>query len=325
MPRKARLFVPGAIYHVYCRVARGEFVFDDPYEAAEFVQVVRLVSDLDGWSVLAWCLMGNHYHLVTQTASVPLWRSMARLQRRVARGYNRRHRLYGRLWQSRYKARVIDSQEYFRQVVAYVHLNPVCAGVVSDPAAYPHSGHAAILGRCRAVLVDVQRVLRGFGDGSITSARDEYLAWVRTVAEAKWSGLEELPWWAGASHGDEIASAQKHSRATTFDGGPTEEGPPLLELDDVLRRFEQVSGCRLEELASRGRSPRVARARADLASIAVGAYGHRVRDVAKALNKNAGSVSRWLTQVAGEARDDPKICRELAALTKAIATLDPTM
>ncbi len=87
MPRKPCLFVPGAIYHVYCRVARGEFVFDDPQEAEEFVDVVRFVRDLDGWSLLAWCLMGNHYHLVTETASVPLWRSMARLQRRVARGY----------------------------------------------------------------------------------------------------------------------------------------------------------------------------------------------------------------------------------------------
>jgi REP element-mobilizing transposase RayT len=60
MPRKPRLFVPGATYHVYCRVARGEFVFDDPNEVAEFVGIAREVRDLDGWKILAWCLMGNH-------------------------------------------------------------------------------------------------------------------------------------------------------------------------------------------------------------------------------------------------------------------------
>jgi REP element-mobilizing transposase RayT len=54
MPRRPRLFVPGAIYHVYCRVARGEFVFDDGREADEFVEAVREVRDLDGWEVLAW-------------------------------------------------------------------------------------------------------------------------------------------------------------------------------------------------------------------------------------------------------------------------------
>lgn len=53
MPRHPRLFLPGATYHVYCRVARGEFVFDDTNEATEFVEVLREVRDLDGWRVLA--------------------------------------------------------------------------------------------------------------------------------------------------------------------------------------------------------------------------------------------------------------------------------
>lgn len=70
MPRKPRLFVPGATYHAYCRVARGEFVFDDPGEAAEFIDRAREVRDLDGWTILAWCLVGNHYHLVVQTGTV---------------------------------------------------------------------------------------------------------------------------------------------------------------------------------------------------------------------------------------------------------------
>ena len=69
MARKPRLFVPGTTYHVYCRVARGEFVFDDPYEAEEFVEKVREVRDADNWRILAWCLMGNHYHLVIKTGS----------------------------------------------------------------------------------------------------------------------------------------------------------------------------------------------------------------------------------------------------------------
>ena len=103
MPRKPRLFLPRAIYHVYCRVARGEFVFGDVNEAAEFVETARHVRDLDGWKILAWCLMGNHYHLVVATDTVPLWRSMARLQGRVSRGFNKRRRYLGRLWQSRYK------------------------------------------------------------------------------------------------------------------------------------------------------------------------------------------------------------------------------
>jgi len=96
MARKPRLFVPGATYHVYCRVARGEFVFDDPYEAEEFVEKVREVRETDDWRILAWCLMGNHYHLVIKTGSIPLWRSMLRLQSGIARGFNKRRRYLGR-------------------------------------------------------------------------------------------------------------------------------------------------------------------------------------------------------------------------------------
>ena len=72
MPRRPRLFLPGAIYHVYCRVARGEFVFDNHLEAVEFIEILRQVRDLDGWTVFAWCLMGNHYHLVVQSRNVDL-------------------------------------------------------------------------------------------------------------------------------------------------------------------------------------------------------------------------------------------------------------
>jgi len=50
MPRQPRLFIPGATYHVYCRVARGEFVFNDQYEAVEFVETLCDVRDLDGWT-----------------------------------------------------------------------------------------------------------------------------------------------------------------------------------------------------------------------------------------------------------------------------------
>ena len=98
MPRKPRLFLPEATYHVYCRVARGEFIFDDIGEAEAFVDVTRCIRDLDGWKIIAWCLMANHYHLIITTGTTPLWKSMARLQGSVSRGFNRRRRYLGRVW-----------------------------------------------------------------------------------------------------------------------------------------------------------------------------------------------------------------------------------
>jgi REP element-mobilizing transposase RayT len=182
MARSPRIFFPGAIYHVYCRTARGEMVFSDPLEAHAFVDTVADVKRLHGFLVLGWCLMSNHYHLVGQTRETPLWRSMARIQCRVARAFNRRYRLLGRLWQSRYKARLVQDDIYFRQLLAYVHLNPVAVGLTDDPAGHEWSGHAALIGRRDPRLVDVRAALRGFGE-SLRDARAAYLEQVRNVAK----------------------------------------------------------------------------------------------------------------------------------------------
>ena len=66
MPRRPRVFVAGAAYHVYCRVARGEAAFSYPREAGALVAVIRDVVREHGLSVLAWCVMGTHYHMAVR-------------------------------------------------------------------------------------------------------------------------------------------------------------------------------------------------------------------------------------------------------------------
>lgn len=296
MPRHPRLFIPGACYHVYCRVARGEFVFDDSLEADEFVAAVQRVCDLEGWRILAWVLMGNHYHLVVKTGFIPLWRSMLRLQSDVARGFNKRHRYLGRLWQSRYRARVIDTQDYFRQAVSYVHLNPVAAGIVSDPSEHPYCGHAEIIGGRKARLVDVSAVLRGFDDGLASDPRDRYLSWIRQVAELRWieQGIRELPWWRDAEDLNEIASPARHPYATTFDDHRLEDDRVSIEFGRFIRLFEKHSGHLIEDLGSPLRTPELVEGRIELATLAINRYMLRSTEVALATRKHPSSIARWI-------------------------------
>ena len=70
MPRRPRVFVSGAVYHVYCRVGRGEPVFSDAREAAALVGVIRGVSREHGLTVLAWCVMATHYHLAVRVGRI---------------------------------------------------------------------------------------------------------------------------------------------------------------------------------------------------------------------------------------------------------------
>jgi REP element-mobilizing transposase RayT len=116
MVRRNRVFLPYGVYHVYCRVSRGEYVFNRDEDASAFVAAVRWMIEADGLSVLAWALLSNHYHLVVRTAEIPLWRSMLRFQPRVTRGHNRRRQIFGPLWRDRYRARIVLNDKYYRQL-----------------------------------------------------------------------------------------------------------------------------------------------------------------------------------------------------------------
>ena len=321
MPRHPRLFLSGAIYHVYCRVARGEFVFDDDFESIEFTEALRTVRDLDGWTIFAWCLMGNHYHLVLRTNEIELWRSMARLQGSFSRSYNRRHRFLGRLWQSRYRARVIDSEEYFRQVIAYVHLNPVSAGIVSDPADYVFSGHREVIGACQPHVIDRRATLRSFGSPPQLSAAEDYQCWLREVAEARSAtrDLSELPWWVQAKDDDEVAEADRHPLATTFDGRRLAEERIALELGEFVIRMKSASGCSIAVLSSRSRNADHTRGRIEFSTLAIGRYRLRVCDVANLLSKHRNAVTKWLNRGLRLERKDSEFKERLDYLDAAIS------
>ena len=101
LPRRPRVPVEGAVYHVYNRLARRTEVFGEPEEIDGFVTLLREVRNRDGLTILAWCVMSNHYHLAVPVGAVPLARTMALVQARSGQGHNRRSGLVGPLRQSR--------------------------------------------------------------------------------------------------------------------------------------------------------------------------------------------------------------------------------
>ena len=125
-------------YHVYNRFARGEGVFADPEEAVEFSELLREVKKRDGLTIYAWALLSNHFHIAVRTSAVPLSRSMQRLQGGFAKRFNRRWGRSGPLWQSRYQARVIDSQDYCNSMVVAPQQRNCVPGSYLKPA---HAGY----------------------------------------------------------------------------------------------------------------------------------------------------------------------------------------
>lgn len=132
MARGIRIEYHGAFYHVMARGNRRERIFRDEEDRRFFIRALGEVCERTGFRVHAWVLMSNHYHLMVETPEANLVAGMTWLQNTYTRRFNRRHRLWGRLFGDRYKAVLSEggSDYYYCSLMDYIHLNPVRAGLV---------------------------------------------------------------------------------------------------------------------------------------------------------------------------------------------------
>ena len=180
MPRHARLDAPGTLHHVIIRgLERGAIVKDDQDRGA-FVTRLGTVAQATGTPIYAWALLPNHAHLLLRSGPAGLPRFMRRLLTGYAVTFNRRHKRVGHLFQNRYKSIVCEEDVYFRELVRYLHLNPLRANLVPDLRAldrYPWGGHATVVGRLPRPWQDRRTVLAWFGEteGRAIRAYRDYL------------------------------------------------------------------------------------------------------------------------------------------------------
>lgn len=128
MGRAPRIEYDGAVYHVMCRGNRQEPVFRDNRDNEMFLDTLDEACGRCGWRVHAFVLMGNHYHLLLETPHANLVDGMRWLQGTYTKRFNIRHKVWGHLFQSRYKALLVDpGGDYFQTVCSYIHLNPARA------------------------------------------------------------------------------------------------------------------------------------------------------------------------------------------------------
>ena len=178
MPRHARLDAPGVLHHIIVRGIERRLIFRDDTDRDRFVErMAKLFTDTQT-PCYAWALLGNHAHLLLKTGKTPLHTVMARLLTGHAVTFNKRYRRHGQLFQNRYKSILCQEDAYLTELVCYIHLNPVRAGIVTDLAGlsrYPYSGHPALMGKIRHPWQDDEYVLLQFG-ATPKTARRAYLS-----------------------------------------------------------------------------------------------------------------------------------------------------
>ena len=182
MPRQGRIDIPGALHHIICRGIERREIFSDDVDRDDFLSRLIELTTTSSTRCFAWALIPNHLHLLLQTGNIPISSLMQKLLGGYATTFNLRHRRSGHLFQNRYKSILCQEEIYLLELVRYIHLNPLRAGLVPTFEALPdfrYCGHGCMLG-CNPDLelwMPVTDVLERFGN-KLRESRKAYRSFV---------------------------------------------------------------------------------------------------------------------------------------------------
>ena len=177
MPRLARLDAPGVLHHIMIRGIERRKTFRDNKDRDDFIERLSIILPETDTSCYAWALMSNHAHFLFRSGESGIAKVMRRLLTGYAIGFNRRYKRHGQLFGNRYKSVICQEDTYLKELVRYIHLNPLRANIVSslpELNRYPYCGHSTLMGRRKQQWQDGKYVLTYFGRNS-GKARKEYL------------------------------------------------------------------------------------------------------------------------------------------------------
>lgn len=145
MPRKARQKAESGIYHVMLRGIDRQLIFEDPEDYLRFLDIVQECHEICEFKLFAYCLMGNHVHLLLKVQNDGLETIFKRIGGRYVYYYNVKYQRIGHLFQDRFKSEPVDDDAYFLTVLRYIHQNPVKAKLCSKVEDYPFSSFTEYL------------------------------------------------------------------------------------------------------------------------------------------------------------------------------------
>ena len=139
MPRQARKQAETGIYHVMLRGVNQQQIFEEKEDARKFLWILKECKEISEFKLLAYCLMGNHVHLLIKEGLEPLAQIFKRIGGRYVYWFNIKYQRVGHLFQDRFKSEPVETDEYLVTVIRYIHQNPVKAGLCTRAEDYPYS------------------------------------------------------------------------------------------------------------------------------------------------------------------------------------------
>jgi len=260
MPRNARIDAPGALHHIIARGIERKPIFIDNTDRDNFLTRFGDILTDTNTPCYAWTLIPNHFHLLLRTGLVPIATVMRRLLTGYAISFNRRHRRHGHLFQNRYKSILCQEEIYFKELIRYIHLNPLRAGILKEHAPldnYKYCGHSTIMGKVKRPWQATEDVLALFGT-NLRSARRAYNKFVKNgISQGKRPDLtgggfvRSVGGWEAVKTFRKAKLFQKGDERILGDGDFVEE--VLKKSDEALKKkyMLQSKGITLEMVADR--------------------------------------------------------------------------
>ena len=281
MARPLRIEYPGALYHITSRGNQYGAIYRDDEDREEWLRILAATIERYQWECYAYCLMGNHYHLLVETPFPNLSLGMRMLNGVYTQAFNRRHRTVGHLYQGRFKSILVEKESYLLELSRYIVLNPVRAKLVNDPAEWEWSSYLSTVGKGKrnSRFLAVDKLLSFFG----STLPEQQKTYARFVHD----GIDGASPWEKLENGYLLGSESLKSHAENH-------------LQDQLRQEKEIA----KSLRNMGRPSLEAlfqevggkAERNDLVVKAHTVYGYTQKEIASSLGLHYASVSRIVKQ-----------------------------
>ena len=291
-------------------------IFDGDTDRDHFLHRLGEILQDTGTTCFAWSLMPNHFHLLLRTGSIPVSTVMRRLLTGYAIWYNRSHRRQGHLFQNRFKSILCQEDAYLLELVRYIHLNPLRAGLVKgldELDNYPYSGHSTLIGRLKKPWQDTEEILTLFGK-SLVSARRAYRLFVEEGIEkgrrqdltggglirsaGGWEGLKLKRAEGNYQRSDERILGDSDFVSQVL--GQTEEilekhhalRSGGMDLDKIARRVSELMEIKEEDVWAAGKQQHIVNARSLFCFWAVRELGVSMANLGRRLGLSIPAISK---------------------------------
>jgi REP element-mobilizing transposase RayT len=234
MARQLRIEFSGAFYHVTSRGNLRDKIFFSDSDRERFLETLKRTKDRYSYLLHAYALMDNHYHLLIETPRPNLSQIMQNINTSYTVYINRKYTRAGHLFQGRFKAIIVDKDNYLLQLSRYIHVNPVRAGIVDMPEDFRWTSYREFIGKVEKGIVNTEDTLSHFSTNK-TIARRRYREFVE--------GSNEGNDWKGDMRAGVVLGGEEFfKKVKAIMGGKVEDDelPSLKELYKIEVPIERI-------------------------------------------------------------------------------------